>query len=110
MAVWMVVDDEPDIVNVVSIMFQVWGHTPIIFYSGTEVWKWLDAVETGSYQSELPQFILMDIRMPGKYGYELARRMRAIPRLRHLPIALMTAFALNDEEWGAMMKEYGPDY
>ena len=51
------------------------------FENGQKVWDWLDTIEKDA-QSALPELILMDIRMPGKKGNELAKRMRTLERLR----------------------------
>jgi CheY-like chemotaxis protein len=75
---WLVVEDEDDIRNIVKVMFQVWGHTPLELRDGHEAWHWLDAVEAGTYSGELPELALMDIRMPGHKGHEIARRIRGL--------------------------------
>ena len=106
---WLIAEDEADIRNLVAMMAQVWGHNPITFENGDKIWEWLDAVDAGSYQGLLPDFALMDIRMPGKRGNELAKRIRNTERIRHIPIVLMTAFVLSDEEINNMRNEYGID-
>ena len=43
-------------------------------------------------QTELPDLILMDIRLPGGIdGLEATRRIKALPQLAHIPILAMTA-------------------
>jgi len=43
-------------------------------------------------QNELPDLILMDIRLPGGIdGLEATRRIKATPQLAHIPILAMTA-------------------
>ena len=43
-------------------------------------------------QRELPDLILMDIRLPGGIdGLEATRRIKALPRVAHIPILAMTA-------------------
>ncbi len=43
-------------------------------------------------QTELPDLILMDVRMPGGIdGLEAIRRIKALPELVHIPILAMTA-------------------
>jgi len=106
---WLIAEDETDIRNLVSIMCQAWGHTPMPFESGQKAWEWLDEVEAGTYTGALPDFALMDIRMPGKRGDEVAHRIRTIPVLAHIPIVLMTAFILTEDERSKMMAESGVD-
>jgi CheY-like chemotaxis protein len=58
----------------------------------------------------MPELALMDIRMPGPRGHEIAKRMRSISPLQHIPIILMTAFSLTDSERQEMLHDYGVDY
>ncbi|HVU11563.1 MAG TPA: response regulator [Phototrophicaceae bacterium] len=105
---WLIAEDEADIRNLVALMCQAWGHTPQTFESGQRVWDWLDKVEHGE-AVELPELILMDIRMPGKKGNEVAHRMRTLPPLQRVPIVLMTAYSLNDRERQEMATNDGVD-
>ncbi len=59
---------------------------------------------------ELPELVLMDIRMPGKKGNEVAQRMRSLPQFAHTPIVLMTAYSLSETERKAMMTSDGVDH
>jgi CheY-like chemotaxis protein len=106
---WLVAEDEADILNLIATMCQVWGHKTLTFESGGKVWNWLDEVEAGKHNGQMPDFVLMDIRMPGKKGNEVANRMRRIPAFAHLPIALMTAYQLSDDERAAIIQTDGVD-
>jgi CheY-like chemotaxis protein len=105
----MIVEDEADIRTLVSTMATIWGHTPLAFESGGKAWDWLDTVVAGTNTKPLPEFALMDIRMPGKRGDEVAQRLRQIPQLAKIPIVLMTAFVLTDEERRNMLDVSGVD-
>ena len=106
---WLIAEDEGDIRNLVAMMAQVWGHETIIFESGQKAWEWLDEVDAGSYSGPLPDFALMDIRMPGKRGTELSARIREIGVLQQIPVVLMTAFVVSDEEMNELQRNYGVD-
>jgi len=95
---WMLVEDELDIRNVVKVMFQVWGHTVIEFKNGNEATAFLESIEDGSYDGELPELALMDIRMPGPNGNEIANKIRHTPEIQDIPVILMTAFQLSESE------------
>lgn len=101
---WMIVEDEADIRTLVSTMATIWGHTPLAFESGGKAWEWLETVVAGTNTKPLPEFALMDIRMPGKRGDEVAQRLREIPQFVNIPIVLMTAFVLTDEERRNMLE------
>lgn len=107
---WLIAEDEADIRNLVGIMCQVWGHTPLTFETGQKVWDWLDDVEAGKVTSNLPDFALMDIRMPGRRGNEIAARMRDVEKIKHIPIVLMTAFVLSEDEIDRLRQDYGVDH
>ncbi|MGC9395259.1 MAG: response regulator [Anaerolineae bacterium] len=46
---------------------------------------------------EKPDLILMDMNLPDLDGYELTRRMRAIPELATVPIIAMTANVMQGD-------------
>lgn len=108
--VWLLVEDDPDIRNFVQMVLTVWGHTPLPFPDGRTAWAWLDSVESGTYQGELPELALMDIRMPGHNGDEIAARIRQTESLKHIPIVLMTAFTLSEAEIAEMQRRTGFDH
>lgn len=107
---WLIAEDEADIRNLITMMCTVWGHTPMIFESGQKVWDWMDKIEAGQPVGTMPDFVLMDIRMPGRRGSEIAMRMRTIAQLQNIPIVLMTAFALSADEIQRIKDEYGVDH
>jgi CheY-like chemotaxis protein len=106
---WLIAEDEADIRNLIATMIQVWGHNPVAYENGQRVWDWLDTIEQGTAQDPLPELILMDIRMPGKKGNELANRMRTLPGFKSTPIVLMTAFSLSETERLEMIEQDGVD-
>jgi CheY-like chemotaxis protein len=100
---WLIAEDETDIRNLVETLCRAWGYETMTFESGQHVWDWLDKVEAGQYHGPMPEFALMDIRMPGKRGDEVAHRLRASRALGHIPIVLMTAYTLNQSQRDEMM-------
>jgi two-component system, cell cycle response regulator DivK len=47
---------------------------------------------------EQPDLILMDIQLPILDGYEATRRIKAQPDLQHIPIIVVTSYALSGDE------------
>ena len=45
-----------------------------------------------------PDVILMDIQLPILDGYEATRRIKADPALKHIPIIVITSYALSGDE------------
>ncbi|MBL8116141.1 MAG: response regulator [Anaerolineae bacterium] len=107
--IWLIAEDEADILNLLTMVITVWGYTPLAFESGQKAWDWLDTVESGAYTGPLPDFALMDIRMPGKKGNEVSRRIRSVNSLKHIPVALMTAFSLDEADRLEMQTVDGVD-
>ena len=58
-------------------------------------------------ESERPDLILMDIQLPGIDGYEATRLIKAKPALHHIPIVVVTSYALSGDDVKA--KEAGCD-
>ena len=46
---------------------------------------------------EVPDLILMDIQLPKLSGLEATRRLRADPKTAHIPIIVITSFALSGD-------------
>ena len=53
-------------------------------------------------EEEVPDLILMDIQLPGIDGYEATRRIKAEPSLSHIPIIVVTSYALSGDEQKAI--------
>jgi two-component system, cell cycle response regulator DivK len=49
-------------------------------------------------ETQQPDLILMDIQLPGIDGYEVTRRIKANPALRHIPIIAVTSYALSGDD------------
>jgi two-component system cell cycle response regulator DivK len=48
-------------------------------------------------QNELPDLILMDIQLPKLSGLDATRQLRADPRTTHIPIIVITSFAMGGD-------------
>ncbi len=49
-------------------------------------------------QMHKPDLILMDIQLPVLDGYEVTRRIKENPDLRHIPVIAVTSYALSGDE------------
>ncbi|MCS6835867.1 MAG: response regulator [Anaerolineae bacterium] len=110
MSTWMVVEDEPDIYEVLLAMFEMWGIEGVAFVDGEEAIAWIDDVDSGRFQGELPELALLDIRLPGSVdGLQVGERLRRSRVLGQMAIVLTTAFKLTPEEQQQAMMKAGAD-
>ena len=58
-------------------------------------------------EAERPDLVLMDVQMPVLDGHAATRRIKAQPELRHIPIVIVTSYALSGDEGKA--REAGAD-
>ncbi len=86
----LVVEDEEDNRRIVRDLLTSVGYEIIEALTGEEG---VTAAET-----HLPDLILMDIQLPGLDGYEATRRIKANPALRHIPIIVVTSYALSGDD------------
>jgi CheY-like chemotaxis protein len=94
----MIVEDEQELYEVIEAMFEIWGVDGVAFADGKEAVSWIDAVDKGQITGELPELVLLDIRLPTLSGPEVGARLRRSPKLRNIAIILMTAFVLSPDE------------
>lgn len=110
MSTWMVVEDEPDIYEVLLTMFEMWGIEGVAFVDGEETVAWIDDVDQGRFQGELPELALLDIRLPGELdGIQVGERLRRSDILGDIAIVMTTAYRLTPEEQEEAMTRTGAD-
>lgn len=83
MAKILVVDDDPDIVESVTVVLQKKNHEVIQAYGGVE------GLEKA--KKEKPDAIILDVMMPDKDGYTVCKELKANPEYKSIPILLLTA-------------------
>lgn len=66
--------------------------------SGYEMIEAGDGEEAIRCAALIPDLILMDIQLPELDGYEATRRIKSDPQLRHIPIIVVTSYALSGDE------------
>jgi two-component system, OmpR family, phosphate regulon response regulator PhoB len=86
----LVVEDEPQIQELVAINLEHLGHRVLRAASAEEA-------ET-SIRAVLPDVVVLDWMLPGESGLSFARRLRADERTRDLPILMLTARAMEQDK------------
>ncbi len=95
----LIIDDEEDILEVLSDVIKGWGHLPIVARDGK------DGLE--KFQKVPVDLILSDIKMPNLDGISLLERVRRSDR--NIPVILLTGYPSVDSAVSAM-KEGAFDY
>jgi CheY-like chemotaxis protein len=109
MAKILIAEDEPDIRELVAFTLRFAGHEVVAGSNGEE------AVQIAA--REMPDLILMDVRMPRMTGYDACRLMKANPKLKDIPVVFLSAKGQDAEiqtglEAGAeeyLLKPFAPD-
>jgi CheY-like chemotaxis protein len=79
----MIVDDDPDLVETVSMMLESKGY---------EVGKAYDGIEAeGLIKKRQPDVLILDVMMPRKNGYQLCKELKSNNWTKDIPIILLTA-------------------
>ena len=84
----LVVDDEPDILQVVIFRLKKLGHEIL---TATDGKKGLDLI-----RSQKPGVVLLDLRLPIIDGLEVCRQVKADDKLKNIPIILVTASSSSE--------------
>jgi len=79
----LVVDDEPDIVEVVRLRLEANNYEVIAAYDGEEGLR--------KARNEQPDLIILDILMPEMDGYTFVRELKADESIKDIPIVVLTA-------------------
>lgn len=110
MSTWMVVEDEPDLYDTLLALFGIWSIDGVAFTNGTDAVKWIDDVDAGIAETNIPELAILDIRLPGVEGPEIGARLRKSPVLKNIAIVLVTAFHLSPaDEQKAIEKAQADD-
>jgi PAS domain S-box-containing protein len=96
----LVVDDNEDIAESMAMLLRLAGH---------EVHRVLDGQAALKVARTFqPQVVLLDIRLPGMNGYEVARQLRALAETRHAILIALTGYGQAEDQ--RRSKEAGFDH
>lgn len=86
----LVVDDDRDIVRLVRSYLEKAGFEILTAYDGETALQVI--------QSEKPQIVILDLMLPDKDGWEVARLVRSDPSVAATPIIMLTARVEDNEK------------
>jgi CheY-like chemotaxis protein len=95
----LVVDDDPEIVTMVSLRLGKRGYRVLTAVDGVE------ALATA--RRDHPDLVILDVMMPGKNGWEVARAIRTDPTTAEIKVVMLTAIGESVNEMTSPL--YGAD-
>ncbi|OGP66347.1 MAG: hypothetical protein A2170_06935 [Deltaproteobacteria bacterium RBG_13_53_10] len=90
----LIVDDERDIVKAVTIRMQSRGYDVVTAYDGAQA--------LFMAHKEMPDVIILDIRMPAGDGFSVAEKLKQVDRTRQMPIIFLTGSPEKNAEARAL--------
>ncbi len=82
----LVVEDNEENIELIDYLLRAYGYSALLARDGRE------GIRIALEQS--PDLILLDLRMPGIDGYEVAAKLKGEPSLARTPIVAVTASAM----------------
>lgn len=79
----LIVDDDPDSVETVTMILESSNYDVVAAYGGIEGLQ--------KAKSESPDLIILDVMMSDKDGYTVCKELKADPELSKIPVLLLTA-------------------
>src|SRR5215469_13292162 len=85
----LVVDDNRDAAESMSMLLELWGHDVAYAYDGPS------ALETAEQWH--PEAVFLDIGLPGMDGYEVAEKLRELPNAKGAVLVAITGYGQEDD-------------
>lgn len=79
----LVVDDDPDLVEMVSMKLESQGYRVDKAYDGVEAWDHI--------KSDKPALVILDVMMPRKNGYTVCEEIKKDDKYKDIVVVLLTA-------------------
>ena len=107
---WMLIEDEPDLYDMILAMYDMLGIGGVAFATGGDAMDWIVKAENG-FEDEIPELAMVDIRLPDEDidGVHIASRIRESKLLGNMAICMITAYKFSPDDEKAIMKESKAD-
>jgi CheY-like chemotaxis protein len=86
----LIVDDNRDGAESLSMLFAVLGHEPIVAFAGEEA--------IAKFHQSAPDVVFLDIGLPDIDGYEVCRRIRILPHGTKAALIALTGWGSEDDK------------
>ncbi|WP_167527813.1 GGDEF/EAL domain-containing response regulator [Desulfosarcina alkanivorans] len=91
----MMVDDEPITMEIVQILLEEAGYRHFVMVENP-------AKAMHTLEEKRPDLLLLDLMMPEISGFDILRSVRAHPKLRHLPVLILTSSSEDNDKLTAL--------
>jgi len=96
----LVVDDDPDIVDLLTINLEAHGYEVVTANDGEQALAVVDGSDA--------DLVVLDVMMPKKDGFEVLAELKSRPSTKDIPVVMLTAKASDADVWSGW--EAGADY
>lgn len=86
----LIIEDNEMDMHLFSDLLQLHGYETIKLKNGKDALKIV--------KSHLPDLIIMGIQISGRSGVEITKELKAEERLKHIPIFVVSAWAMKEDE------------
>jgi CheY-like chemotaxis protein len=94
----LIADDNVDAAESLAMLLQLEGHDVTVVHDGHEAIAAFDSVR--------PDVALLDIGMPGRDGYEIARHIRRSPQGRSVMLIAVTGWGQDSDKTQALQSGF----
>jgi CheY-like chemotaxis protein len=85
----LVIDDNRDAAESMSMLLEMWGHEVAFAYDGPSALRTAERWQ--------PEAVFLDIGLPGMDGYEVAERLRELPQTKSAVLIAITGYGQEDD-------------
>jgi DNA-binding response OmpR family regulator len=93
----LIIDDDPDILESIKLLLDMSGYTAIISTDGKDAISYINRFH--------PDLVILDIMLSGMDGRLIAKRIKANPKTKDIPVILISAHDSGTH----VIQEYGVD-
>lgn len=111
MSRWIILEDEPQLYDVLMDFTEIFGVGGIGFPNADQAIDWIEDVDNSLYDGELPVLALLDFRMEDGVasGADVIRRLRSSPYLNNIAIVVMSAYFQTTEFKREILDDFQAD-
>lgn len=107
MATWMLVEDEPDMYDMLLQLTEILGYSGLAFPQGPQAIEWINDYDAELLHEPPPLLALIDVRLGDFLGQHVGARLRQSPTLSATPIIMLSAYITEKQQLDEIMRVSG---